>query len=1023
VKILRLRIHAMGPLQGFDTGPFPLPGMVVISGPNEAGKSTLLAGIRAALHGFYPASRDRNPWAPWGGEEAELMAWLESAEGTSFRVHRRLLSTPWGRLVTGAEARVEAADPETPHLLPEGAREEDLRNNEVPPVRHVSVKTYEQVHAVTLPELTALAATDAWAEVRDRMLAGMATRDMASPSAVIARLDADAAALWRWDRRGRSRARELDEARSRAHRALVEARVRDEALRGSRSAFTEAEETLSRLREELAGVERRLREVRSLLPARGPLREVRRLEALAGALPLLQGLPTDPVTALELALEQEADAWREREEAQAEVFQLQGAAAPPTETDAAWGRAAPELRSLRDRLLRAEAGEERRGALEVELAGLEAEVRESAGGILRPGTDPLEGARVLRSVEVEGLRGVLERRDRARERLRGAQGRLEVWEKLPEPAPPATRTPGTFFLLLGMATLLVLAGVAVLAWGEGGPLPAALTLAGALALGIVAWSVHRSDEIRRARHGEAVEARLQDGRPLREEVATAGKEVEAAVAAVEALVADLPLDGEVLEVAGGAALASVQRLAGLSRRWEERRVALQGLRDGVEKALEGILEWEAPAGDAAAAREGLEGGLAAADLLATARRQLEAWEARAEEGGRRVADGERDTTRREAAAEHALRAHRRWEAVCTALEGLAVRLRRAEHPSPPAPGSGAVEGEVEGAVEGAVQGAVQGARGGSAGVGSGAGAGERPGSESGFLARKALRDEADGLRELAAVLATRMEAARQAADLRRNLERSHPEFGSLEALDAAVLALEGEFAAAPDAPLVPDRLEATQADLKEELETALREREHHRTLLAEAEGVLTPDQAEGELAALDEARDEVRRERDRLFVLSRVVAVAERGFRERHQPELLRRAESVLRDFTGGRWTRLRLGLPGARDRGSAELEVRGPAEPGGRPVDTPLSTGTREQIWFALRLAVVELAEAGGEALPLVLDETLVNWDAARRRAGLETLAREARRRQIFLLTCHPWLAEEAVAAGAQHLRLEGAR
>ncbi len=44
---------------------------------------------------------------------------------------------------------------------------------------------------------------------------------------------------------------------------------------------------------------------------------------------------------------------------------------------------------------------------------------------------------------------------------------------------------------------------------------------------------------------------------------------------------------------------------------------------------------------------------------------------------------------------------------------------------------------------------------------------------------------------------------------------------------------------------------------------------------------------------------------------------------------------------------------------------------------------------------------------LPLLLDEALINWDDTRLQRSCDILKQVAERRQVFLFTCHPWLAK----------------
>ena len=73
-----------------------------------------------------------------------------------------------------------------------------------------------------------------------------------------------------------------------------------------------------------------------------------------------------------------------------------------------------------------------------------------------------------------------------------------------------------------------------------------------------------------------------------------------------------------------------------------------------------------------------------------------------------------------------------------------------------------------------------------------------------------------------------------------------------------------------------------------------------------------------------------------------------------------------------------------------------------------PLSRGTLEQIYLALRLALIDHLDKDREGLPLFLDEALINWDGIRLKNGLELLKQIAQNRQIFLFTCHEWMVEK---------------
>ena len=78
------------------------------------------------------------------------------------------------------------------------------------------------------------------------------------------------------------------------------------------------------------------------------------------------------------------------------------------------------------------------------------------------------------------------------------------------------------------------------------------------------------------------------------------------------------------------------------------------------------------------------------------------------------------------------------------------------------------------------------------------------------------------------------------------------------------------------------------------------------------------------------------------------------------------------------------------------------------------------DQVYLALRLAIIDHLDAGKEHLPLFMDEVLVNWDAWRRDRAFELLEGLAEKRQVFLFTCHPAMAAEMEDRGAAIIALK---
>ena len=86
--------------------------------------------------------------------------------------------------------------------------------------------------------------------------------------------------------------------------------------------------------------------------------------------------------------------------------------------------------------------------------------------------------------------------------------------------------------------------------------------------------------------------------------------------------------------------------------------------------------------------------------------------------------------------------------------------------------------------------------------------------------------------------------------------------------------------------------------------------------------------------------------------------------------------------------------------------------------IDSNISRGTKEQIYLALRLAMLERFDPAGNRLPVILDEALVNWDAIRFKKLMEIMNDIAKQRQIFIFTCHDYVYD-IVKETAENSRL----
>ncbi|RYZ44220.1 MAG: DNA repair protein Rad50 [Myxococcaceae bacterium] len=141
---------------------------------------------------------------------------------------------------------------------------------------------------------------------------------------------------------------------------------------------------------------------------------------------------------------------------------------------------------------------------------------------------------------------------------------------------------------------------------------------------------------------------------------------------------------------------------------------------------------------------------------------------------------------------------------------------------------------------------------------------------------------------------------------------------------------------------------------------------------------------------------------------------ARRRFEEEQQPRVIQLASESFQEMTGGRYRRVFIPAGDAR-----ELRV----SDGGRDWSAEqLSRGTREQLFLAFRLAVIRYFGETRGALPLIADDVLVNFDPERARGAVRLLARMAEHHQVIAFTCHPWLRAHFEAEGAHVLELAGA-
>ena len=148
------------------------------------------------------------------------------------------------------------------------------------------------------------------------------------------------------------------------------------------------------------------------------------------------------------------------------------------------------------------------------------------------------------------------------------------------------------------------------------------------------------------------------------------------------------------------------------------------------------------------------------------------------------------------------------------------------------------------------------------------------------------------------------------------------------------------------------------------------------------------------LEAAESRRDELLEQYEALEMAIATLREANDEMQQRFAPELGRRAGEIMARLSGGKYASLSF---------SRELDASAKRE--GDTVAHEkafLSEGTADQLYLALRLAICELALPEGCSCPIILDDTLVNFDDERMAYALELLEEMAEKRQIILFSCH---------------------
>ena len=197
-----------------------------------------------------------------------------------------------------------------------------------------------------------------------------------------------------------------------------------------------------------------------------------------------------------------------------------------------------------------------------------------------------------------------------------------------------------------------------------------------------------------------------------------------------------------------------------------------------------------------------------------------------------------------------------------------------------------------------------------------------------------------------------------------------------------------------DDELEPRRTELAETKGREEKELELMDGSDHAAAVA--------DQAHAILASIRSNAERY----VRVKLAGRVLRDQIERYRKENQGPLVKRASEHFATLTLGSFEGLMTDF-NEKD----EPVLAGIRPDGDRVYVEGMSSGTRDQLYLALRLASLEKYMESAEPMPFIVDDVLVDFDDMRSKAALNALADLSNKTQVILFTHHSRLLEQAQA------------
>ncbi len=208
-------------------------------------------------------------------------------------------------------------------------------------------------------------------------------------------------------------------------------------------------------------------------------------------------------------------------------------------------------------------------------------------------------------------------------------------------------------------------------------------------------------------------------------------------------------------------------------------------------------------------------------------------------------------------------------------------------------------------------------------------------------------------------------------------------------------------------------------DIKAEYDELLTEITEQKTVLASLLTEIkslsaTLGNTENDKKQLEELKSKILNQKDYCESMDIAMSVLADSFvevRRSFGSVLEKKASDIFKGITGGKYSSMSISK-------SFEIAVEKADTFGSKEIDY-LSSGTADQAYLSLRLAVCELMAQNDDRLPVLLDDALAQYDDSRTKTALEFLNEYSKNGQIIMFTCHNSVLELSKESGAKEIIL----